>query len=146
MQPFLRDLAILIARVGVGAVFIAHGWQKLATDGIDNVAAGFEQMDVPLATLSAWTAALVELVGGAALVIGVLTPVVGVLLTLDMLGAYIFAHAGNGMFVGEGGAELVLTLGVSSVLLAVIGAGRVSADHVVAQGIARPKNTSRRRS
>ncbi|WP_298330545.1 DoxX family protein [Haloactinopolyspora sp.] len=144
LQSALRDFATLLARIGIGAVFIAHGWQKLATLGIDAVAAGFEQADVPLPTLAAWCAALVELVGGGALVLGVLTQLVGVLLALDMLGAYFFVHAGNGLFVDQGGAELVLALGVSSLLIAAIGAGRVSADHAIAQGLmqGRPRGRS----
>ena len=144
MQSALRDLAILIARIGIGAVFIAHGWQKLSTIGIDAVAANFEQSDVPLPTLAAWCAALVELVGGGALVLGVLTQLVGVLLALDMVGAYFFVHAGNGMFVNEGGAELVLALAVSSLLIAAMGAGRASADHAIAQGLmqGRPRGRS----
>lgn len=148
MQPFLRDLAILITRVGIGAVFVAHGWQKLSTTGIDAVITGFEQSDVPLPTAAAWSAALIELIGGAALVLGVLTPLFGILLTLDMLGAYIFVHSGNGMFVDEGGAELVLALGVASLLLATIGAGRASADHAIAQGLlqGRRSGTGTRRS
>lgn len=145
MQPALRDLATLIARIGIGAVFIAHGWQKLSTVGIDAVAANFESSDVPLPSLAAWCAALVELVGGAALVLGVLTQLIGVLLAIDMAGAYFFVHAGNGMFVNEGGAELVLALGVASLLIAAIGAGRASADHAIAQGLmqGRPRGSAR---
>lgn len=142
VPPPVRDLAVLLARVGIGAVFVAHGWQKLADTGIDGVAAGFEQMDVPLATASAWFAALVELVGGAALIVGAATPVVGLLLVVDMIGAYVFAHAGNGMFVTEGGAELVLALGAASLLLAAVGPGRLSVDHVVLRS-ARPTAAAR---
>lgn len=137
LLPFLRDLVLLLTRAGLGAVFVAHGWQKLSTIGISDVAAGFEQMDVPAPTAAAWFAALVELVGGSALILGVLTPVFGVLLALDMAGAYLFVHSGNGMFVDQGGAELVLVLGVTSLLLATIGAGRASADHVLSQGLVR---------
>ncbi|NEE03097.1 DoxX family protein [Phytoactinopolyspora halotolerans] len=131
-SPIVRDVALLLARVGVGAVFVAHGWQKLSDVGVDNVAAGFEQMDVPLATASAWFAALVELVGGAALMLGLVTPLAGLLLVVDMVGAYIFAHAGNGMFIDQGGAELVLALGAASLIFAGLGGGRLSLDHVIA--------------
>lgn len=54
------------------------------------------------------------------------------LLALDMLGAYLIVHLGNGMFVADGGAELVLTLGVASLLLAAIGGGRFGVDALVA--------------
>ncbi|MEU4641911.1 DoxX family protein [Micromonospora sp. NPDC023814] len=127
----VRDVAMLLARIGVGIVFFAHGWQKLVTNGVDGTAAFFDQAGVPLPTLSAWFATGVELLGGAALVLGAAVPIAGVLLALDMLGAFIFVHVGNGLFVDKGGYELVLVLGAASLLLAAVGAGRLSVDHLL---------------
>ncbi|MEV0331031.1 DoxX family protein [Micromonospora echinospora] len=127
----VRDVAMLLARIGVGVVFFAHGWQKLVTNGIDGTAAFFDQSGVPLPTLAAWFATTVELLGGAALALGLAVPVAGVLLALNMLGAYVFVHAGNGIFVDQGGYELVLALGAAALLLAAVGAGRFSLDHVL---------------
>ncbi|MGY1748937.1 MULTISPECIES: DoxX family protein [unclassified Modestobacter] len=127
-----RDVALLLTRVAVGVVFFAHGWQKLFTNGIDGTAAFFAEIGVPAATAAAWLAAIVELVGGAALVVGLAVPVVGLLLLVDMVGAFAFAHAGSGLFVDAGGYEFVLVLGAVSLLLAVIGAGRYSIDHLIA--------------
>jgi putative oxidoreductase len=127
----VRDAAFLIARLAVGVVFIAHGWQKLATNGIDGTAAFLGQAGVPLPTLAAWVAALVELVGGAALVLGAALPVAAVLLVVDMIGAYLFVHAGNGVYVDQGGFELVGALGASCLVLAAVGAGRYGVDHVI---------------
>lgn len=127
----LREIALLLTRLGIGGVFIAHGWQKLVTNGVAATADAFGQMGVPLPTLSAWGATLVELFGGAALVLGLAVPLVGVLLALDMLGAYVFVHAGNGVFAAQGGFELVLALGLACLLLATLGAGRFSLDHVL---------------
>ena len=59
-----RDLALLISRVVLGVVFIAHGWQKFRTNGLDGTAAGFDRMGVPAPTLSAYYATAVELLGG----------------------------------------------------------------------------------
>ena len=131
-----RDLVLLIARVGLGVVFIAHGWQKFRTNGLDGTAAGFEQMGVPAPTLSAYYAAAVELIGGAALVLGVLTTVAGVLLALDTAGAFLFVHMSNGVFVADGGWELVVVLGLFSLALAAIGAGRFSVDNTLTRSTA----------
>lgn len=127
----VSHLVLLVARVGVGVVFIAHGWQKFRTNGLDATAAGFEQMGVPAPTLSAYYAAGVELLAGAALVLGVLTSVAGVLLALDMAGAFLFVHMSNGVFVAEGGWELVVVLGLLALTLAAVGAGRYSVDRVL---------------
>lgn len=131
-MTLVRDLAILAARIGFGAVFFAHGWQKLVTNGVDGTAGFFGSVGIPLPTAAAWFAALLEVAGGAALILGLLTPVFGALLALNMLGAYVFVHAGNGMFVDAGGAELVLALGVGALLLAAVGAGRFSVDALLA--------------
>jgi putative oxidoreductase len=126
-----------VTRVAVGAVFLAHGWQKLFTNGIDGTAAFFDQAGVPAATASAWFAALVELAGGAALIAGLAVPAAGVLLLVDMIGAFAFVHAGSGLFVDGGGYEFVLVLGAAALALAAVGAGRFSVDHLL---------TGRRRS
>jgi putative oxidoreductase len=129
--PVLRDLAILAARLGVGLIFVAHGWQKLAEFGLDRTAASFQQIGVPASQLSAYYATFVELVGGAALIAGLAVPVAGVLLALDMAGAFLFVHAGKGVFVSDGGFELVLALGVACLLLAAVGAGRFGLDRLL---------------
>lgn len=127
----VRDATLLIARIGIGVIFIAHGWQKFFTWGIDGTQAAFAGMDVPFADVSAIVAATIELVGGILLLVGFATRVAGVLLFLNMLGAFFIVHVGNGIFVADGGYELVLALGVGSLLIAGVGAGRVSIDALV---------------
>lgn len=127
----IRDLALLVGRLGLGVILIAHGWQKL-TSGVGGVAAMFEQSGVPASRLSAMIAMVIELAGGAALILGLAVPVVGVLIALLMAGAFAFVHAGNGLFVSEGGFELVLILGVTGLLLAALGSGRFGLDRVLA--------------
>lgn len=127
----IRDATLLIARIGIGVIFIAHGWQKFFTWGIDGTQAAFAGMDVPFADVSAIVAATIELVGGILLLVGFATRVAGVLLFLNMLGAFFIVHVGNGIFVADGGYELVLALGVGSLLIAGVGAGRVSIDALV---------------
>jgi putative oxidoreductase len=130
-----RDGALLLARVGIGVVFFAHGWQKLFTNGVDGTSAFFGQAGVPLPTLSAWFAAVVELLGGAALILGIALPAAALLLVVDMIGAFLFVHAGNGLFMEKNGFELVLTLGAASLVLAALGAGRFSLDHAVVRRV-----------
>ncbi|GAB2736845.1 DoxX family protein [Salinifilum aidingensis] len=123
----LRDLFALVARVGIGVVLIAHGWQKFVDWGIAGTAESFRGMGVPSPTAAAWFAAVVELVGGVLLVLGLLLPLVGVAVAVDMAGAALFVHAGQGLFVPDG-VELVLVLGVATLALG-FGGGRWSLDH-----------------
>jgi putative oxidoreductase len=132
LPPSTRDGALLLARVLLGVVLIAHGWQKVFTWGLGGTAQAFAGMGVPLAPVSAAFAGIVELVGGALLVLGAGTAVVGVLVVLDMLGAALLVHATNGVMASDGGWELVGMIGALALVLAAVGAGRFSVDHAVA--------------
>ena len=133
LRPWTADLALLLARVTLGVVLIAHGAQKLFSYGPAGTAESFAAMGVPAPRVSALVAAVVELGGGAALVLGAAVPVAGLLLLLDMIGALVLVHAPHGVFVENGGFELVAALGAGALLLVVAGAGRFSVDHLVGQ-------------
>ncbi|MEE2031566.1 DoxX family protein [Rhodococcus chondri] len=131
-NPLIRDIGLLIARVGLGLVFLVHGLQKLVTWGQAGTTAGFEGMGVPAPSVSAFVATWIEVLGGAALILGLLVPIFGVLLFLQMLAAFFLVHVGNGVYVTDGGYELVTALGLGALLLAVVGAGSFSIDRFLA--------------
>jgi putative oxidoreductase len=131
LPPTVRDGALLVARLLLGVVLIAHGWQKVVTNGLGATAEGFGRMGVPLPPVSAAYAGLVELVGGALILLGAATALVGVLVVLDMIGAAVLVHVGNGVMVTDGGWELVGVIGAVALVLAAVGAGRFSVDHAV---------------
>jgi putative oxidoreductase len=126
------DIAVLVARVLLGVVLLAHGIQKLITDGIGGTTASFQAMGIPLPTLSACYAAVAEVGGGLLLLLGLATSVAAILVALDMLGALLFVHIGNGVFVSKGGWELVGLIAVVALLIAAVGGGRFSVDGVLA--------------
>ena len=132
VPPQSKDVALLIARIGIGIVFIAHGVQKLG-GGLGGAIKGFTMMGVPAPAISAVYATVVEILGGALLVLGALMPLAGILLFLDMAGAFLFVHAGNGLFVEKGGFELVLVLGVASLVFAAAGSGKFGIDALIAR-------------
>lgn len=132
VTPPVRDGLLLAARVLVGIVLIAHGAQKFFSYGIGGTAGAFGQMGVPLPAVSATLAAVIELVGGAALLVGAGTLVAAALVVLDMLGAFVLVHATNGVFVDAGGFELVAVIAAAALLLVAVGPGRYSVDQVIA--------------
>ncbi|GII79512.1 hypothetical protein Sru01_44940 [Sphaerisporangium rufum] len=124
----LRPAALLVARVAVGLIFIAHGWQKLFTLGTERITGMFETAGVPFAALTAPGISVLEMVAGTALVLGLLLPVAGTLLALDMIGAIIWVHGPNGLWLENGGYEFVLSLCAASLAIAYSGGGLLAAD------------------
>lgn len=123
-----RDLGLLLARVLLGVIMMAHGWQKLVTNGLDATAGMFGSAGVPMPPVAAALAAGIELGGGALLVLGLLTPLAGLAVAAVLAGAFVFVHAGQGLFASDGGWELVAALGLASVVFALVGPGRLSLD------------------
>ncbi|WP_115788303.1 DoxX family protein [Arthrobacter silvisoli] len=124
----LTNTALTVLRVIVGFIFAAHGWQKFNEFTIAGTQAAFTQMGVPGASVVAPIVAGLELAGGVALIAGLLTRVFAALLAVDMLGALVLVHAPAGVFVANGGYELVLALGGGALAVALAGAGRLSVD------------------
>ncbi|SFD85837.1 putative oxidoreductase [Actinopolyspora alba] len=126
----VRDLALLLGRVVLGIVFIAHGMQKFTQWGISGTTESFAGMDIPAPGVSAWFAALVETLGGIALILGVALPLAGVLLAAVMLGALFFVHLSQGFFTSGGGYEYVLVLAAAALALGFSG-GNYSIDRLL---------------
>jgi putative oxidoreductase len=127
----LTTTAVTVLRVIAGFLFAAHGWQKFNEFTIAGTQASFAKMGVPAAELAAPVVATLELVGGIALILGVLTRIFAALLALDMLGALFLVHAPAGIFAATGGYELVLLLAAGALAIALTGAGKVSADQAL---------------
>lgn len=126
--PALTDLALLFSRVALGVILLAHGWQKFNEWTVQGTAAAFSDMGVPAPTAAATFVTAVEVLGGAALILGLFTPVLALLNALNLLGALVLVHAGNGLFVGENGYELVLAVAAGLLVIATLGAGKFSVD------------------
>ncbi|MFI9557428.1 DoxX family protein [Nonomuraea endophytica] len=124
------DLAALIARVTIGVIFVAHGWQKWQ-NGLGPTSQMFAQSGVPQPELVAGITTMAELVGGSFLIIGLLTSLAALVLLCISVGAIAFAYGKNGIFVTDMGWEFVATLGAACLLLLAAGAGRISIDGII---------------
>ncbi len=129
---------LAILRIVLGIAFLVHGWGKLS-GGVDGVGGFFGSIGVPASGLMAWVVTLVELVGGAFLIVGFLTPIVGILIAINMLGAIIFAKLGN-PFIDMGAItwEKEAVFGAAALCLALAGPGAWSVDDVVLETRGRP--------
>ncbi|MEU6741694.1 DoxX family protein [Streptosporangium sandarakinum] len=134
MLDRIRPFALLLGRIGIGVIFLVHGWQKFTTMGISGTTAFFEQIGIPLPGLAAPAVAVLEVVGGIAFIVGAALPVFGVLLALDMIGAIVFVHGANGFAVDKGGYEFVLALAAAALAIGFSGGGALAADGLWRRG------------
>jgi putative oxidoreductase len=127
-----RDIALLVARVLLGVVLFAHGFQKVFISGLDRTTTAFTRIGVPVPPASAAYASIVELVGGGLLILGIATTIVSALVVLEMIGASLTTHSFiNGVFVQQHGFELEASICGGALLLLITGAGRYSIDHLL---------------
>jgi putative oxidoreductase len=128
-----------VLRLATGAVFVAHGAQKLfgvwGGGGLSGTAAFFGQLGLTPAYPLAILVGLVEFVGGLMLIAGALTLFAALALALNMAVAIWKVHLVNGFFLnwnmvaGQGhGFEFNLTLIGALVSLMLTGPGALSVD------------------
>src|SRR3954470_8376610 len=96
-SPALAAWAPLPIRFAVGYGFMAHGYAQFSR-GPETFAAVLHTLGVPEPLLAAWAATLTELIGGAAVMLGVLIPWVSIPMGFVLLTALVTVHLPYGFF------------------------------------------------
>ena len=120
-----KSWMLTVLRVIVGLVFAAHGYEKLGM-GADQVAGFFSSISIPLPLFFAYFITYLELIGGILLILGLLTHWISKLFSIEMLVAFLTVHAGKGVFVTEGGFELVALIFGAALVLMAFGPGKLA--------------------
>lgn len=125
------DLGLTVLRIGLGIVFLMHGWQKLFQMGIPGVSGFFDTVGIPAPMLVASAIIALELIGGAALLIGLFTRWVALAFAAEMLVAALLVHLPGGFFAPDG-IEMVLLPLAGSIALALAGPGAYALGRIIA--------------
>ena len=117
------DWGLLALRLAIGIIFVYHGWSKWSMDGLS-----------PIMTILKFA----EPLGGIALILGVLTQLAGIGLSIIMIGAIYMKATGFGQQTlnlsstfspsGYAGWEFDLVILAGCIVLLLMGAGKVSID------------------
>jgi putative oxidoreductase len=124
-----QPAAPLVLRVVLGGLFVYHGVDKF-DGGIDTLEQMFDSWGVPAPGLTAPLTAIVEIVAGVALVVGLFTRLAASLLAIVMVGALLYVKTDLGIISTDPmpGAELDLALLAGFVTLMATGPGAASID------------------
>lgn len=125
-----QEIGKVILRAVVGLLFFIHGLSKFQ-GGISNTVGFFDSLGIP--GFMAYVVAVVELLGGIALFLGLGTRIVTLLFALIMIGAIFTAKLSLG-FLGNGqmaGYELDLVLLAVSIYFVFAEKSKISLDHLL---------------
>jgi putative oxidoreductase len=125
-----NEIGALVLRVTLGALFLIHGIVKFQ-GGIENIVGWFDSIGLP--GFMAYGVALLEVIGGIALIIGLATRLVSGLFALLMIGATLKVKLAVGL-LGNGqmtGYELDLAFLAIAVYLVINGSKLLSVSKLI---------------
>ncbi len=133
MRAVRRDLQaglLLLARILTGGLMVLHGWARWHA-GIDVQIALLKGFGLPWPTIAAWATVGLELLGGAALALGLGTRVIGLALLAEQVLIVIYAKWRLGPYLNDGGWEANAALAALGLVWMAVGSGRAGIDHLL---------------
>ncbi|HEY8073241.1 MAG TPA: DoxX family protein [Labilithrix sp.] len=141
----LEPVALLLGRLAVGLVFMSTGWGKV--HDLEKVTQFFVTLGIPMPGLNAVVVGYTELLGGTALVLGVLTRLAAIPLIVSMVVAIATAKKDE-LGKSEGVSKLFTLFGFDEwtyllvmVMIVILGPGRYAIDSILAKRLEAEKKT-----
>lgn len=129
VDPF-RDGVLAFFRIAVAFLFTCHGVASLF--GVLGGAVPHGGT-IPVGTWPGWYAAVIQVVTGVLVAAGLFTLPAALLASGSMAYAYFVVHQPDALFPIVNHGEAAAMFSLAFLLIAVVGAGRYSADHVLAE-------------
>ncbi|MCE3555356.1 DoxX family protein [Pseudonocardia sp. RS11V-5] len=126
-----KHVLILVARLTVSFIMLAHVWQSFFQAGFGTATDQFTNFGIPLAIVATAFTLVVELIGSILIAVGIFVPWAAAGMAFVMYGAIWFVHGANGVFVKNNGFELVALIAGIVLAIAAFGPGRYSLDHLL---------------
>jgi putative oxidoreductase len=129
----MLDWGILILRLGVGIMFMAHGLQMalglFGGPGVKGFSGMLSSLGFSPAIFWSYVASYSVLIGGLFLIIGVQTRMAAAVLLIFILTAGIKVHLSKGFFLANGGIEYTFVIAAACLSLILLGSGKFSIFH-----------------
>ena len=133
------DIAMIVLRVGIGTIFVAHGLQKLlgwwGGPGWEGWKGFIGYLGIRPPLFWASVSLVAELGGGLALIAGLLVPLAGAGLVAQSIVLFKKVHWPLGFWTANGGIEFPLAFMVGAFAVQVLGPGAWSLDALLPVGV-----------
>lgn len=124
----MLNWGILVLRLALGIMFMAHGLQKsfgvFAGPGIKAFSGMLSGLGFAPAIFWAYVAAYTELLGGLLLIMGIQVKTASALLLILIVTAAVKVHSGKGFFLSNGGFEYTFIIAAICLALILLGPGK----------------------
>ena len=128
----MRPAVSLLGRLILGAILFAHEWGKVIPRGsLYNFAHMVAHLGLPY--WLGYVAAFTEFFGGAALILGLLTPIAALGVAIEMAVAIVKVHLRHGL-MGPQGYEFPLSVLALALFLLAVGPGYLALDGAIFAG------------
>lgn len=126
----MSDLAVLVLRLGVGVMFMAHGLQmalgKFGGPGVEGFSKMLAGLGFSNALLWSYVAGYTVLIGGLFLILGIFVRLSSVALLIFIAVAALKVHWAKGFFLMNGGYEYNFIIACVCIALLIAGGGKFS--------------------
>ncbi len=126
----MLDWGILVLRLGIGIMFVAHGLQMafglFGGPGIKGFSGMLSGLGFVPAKFWAIVASYTVLVGGLLLIAGIQTRPAATLLLIFIVTAAVKEHLSKGFFLSNGGFEYTFVIAAACLALILLGSGKFS--------------------
>ena len=134
---------ITVVRVAMALIFLSAGYTKFFVAGVDKVTENMAKYGFPAPGAFAWTATVMELGGGLALLLGLFGRWLGLLYAIQFAIAFFWVKL---RMAGFAAGWLDLLLLATGLLLFLAGPGRAAVDSLWLEKVHGPKYTKRSRT
>lgn len=122
------EVAPLVLRVALGAIFAWHGYDKVFVKGMPAISGFLGSLGFPMSDVFAYILGYGELATGLLVILGLFTRLAAKYQVIVAVVAFLTVHASKGFAISGGGYEFIMLIGAAALAIAIMGPGKFSLD------------------